>query len=92
MWLIPVQLDPAVDAQLVRLGVLAAVFVVAVLLALLATRRRRRREIRRLACPVHAEQALIVVERSPDGDAHVLDCSHWHDGRVACGERCIRDA
>jgi hypothetical protein len=40
-------------------------------------------------CPENDDRpALIVVERSPDGDT-VARCSRWHDRRLDCGERCL---
>lgn len=90
MWPTPLRLTPDVEAHLALLGAVAAVFVVAVLLALLGMRRWRRRAIRVVTCPEDDARAMIAVQRAPDHEDHVIDCSRWHDGRLACGERCIR--
>jgi hypothetical protein len=93
MWPTTLSLAPDVEAHLALLGGVATAFVVVVLLVLLVTRRRRRREILRVTCPENQGRATIVVDPSPDDGSHdaVVRCSRWHDGRLDCGERCVRE-
>ena len=91
MWPLP-PLPPASDvsAHLTLLFAISVIFVLGVLVALVVRMARgKRRTMRTVMCPENDDRpALIVVERSPDGDT-VARCSRWHDRRLDCGERCL---